>query len=102
MLQQNLEEEADCGQTDCRKMKQQAMAKWTADKEAGNGQATGLQKKPSRFCCRRRTHTTLWSSPLATLHSCEATSFSPRDDHESLACFPGVKCVAHTHCYGAP
>jgi len=44
MSQQNLEEEAGCGQTDCRKMKQQAMAKRTADKEAGNGQATGLQK----------------------------------------------------------
>jgi hypothetical protein len=44
MLQQNLEEEAGCGQMDCRKMKQQAMAKWTADKEAGNGQATGLQE----------------------------------------------------------
>ncbi len=41
---QNLEEEAGCGQTDCRKMKKQAMAKRTADKEAGNGQATGLQK----------------------------------------------------------
>jgi chromosome segregation ATPase len=74
MSQQNLEEEASCGQTDCRKMKKQAMAKRTADKEAGNGQETGLQKTPSRFCCRRRTHTTLWSSPLATLHSCEATS----------------------------
>jgi hypothetical protein len=69
---------------------------------ASYGQATGLQNKPSRFCCRRRTHTTLWSCPLATLHSCEATSFSPRDDHASLACFPGAKCVAHTHCYGAP
>jgi hypothetical protein len=74
MSQQNLEEEAGCGQTDCRKMKKQAMAKRTADKEAGNDQATRLQKKPLRFCCRRRTHTTLWSSPLATLHSCEATS----------------------------
>ncbi len=46
MSQQNLEEEAGCGQTDCRKMKKQAMAKRTADKEAGNGQATGLQKTP--------------------------------------------------------
>jgi hypothetical protein len=44
MSQQNLEEEAGCGQTDCRKMKQQAMTKWTADKEAGNGQATRLQE----------------------------------------------------------
>jgi hypothetical protein len=44
MSQQNLEEEAGCGQTDCRKMKQQAMAKLTADKEAGNCQATGLQE----------------------------------------------------------
>ena len=45
MLQQNLEEEAGYGQTDCRKMKQQAMAKRTADKEAGNCQATGLHEK---------------------------------------------------------
>jgi hypothetical protein len=59
MSQQNLEEEPGCGQTDCRKMKKQAMAKRTADKEAGNDQATGLQKKPSRFCCRRRTHTAM-------------------------------------------
>jgi hypothetical protein len=44
MSQQNLEEEAGCGQADCRKMKKQARAKRTADKEAGNGQATGLQK----------------------------------------------------------
>ncbi len=44
MLQQNLEEEAGCGQTDYRKMKKQAVAKWTADKEAGNGQATRLQE----------------------------------------------------------
>ena len=59
MLQQNLEEEAGYelyGQTDCRKMKQQAMAKWTADKEAGNGQAIDCRKTSSRFCCRRRTH----------------------------------------------
>ncbi len=42
MSQQNLEEESGCGQKDCRKMKQQAMAKRTADKEAGNCQATGL------------------------------------------------------------
>ena len=101
MSQQNLEKEAGCGQTDCRKMKQQAMAKWTADKEAGNGQATDCRKTSSRFCCPG-AHTTLWSSPLATLHSCEATSCSPRDDHASPACFPGAKCVAHTHCYGAP
>ena len=33
MSQQNLEEEAGCGQADCRKMKKQAMAKRTADKD---------------------------------------------------------------------
>jgi chromosome segregation ATPase len=44
MSQQNLEEEAGCGQADRRKMKKQAMAKRTADTEAGNGQAIGLQK----------------------------------------------------------
>jgi hypothetical protein len=32
-----------------------------------------LEEEASRFWCLRRTHTTLWSSPLATLH-CEATS----------------------------
>jgi hypothetical protein len=44
MSQQNLEEETGCGQTDCRKMKQQAMAKLSADSEAGNCQATRLQE----------------------------------------------------------
>ncbi len=44
MLQQNLEEEAGCVQTDYRKMKKQDVAKWTADKEADNDQATGLQE----------------------------------------------------------
>ena len=39
---------------------------------------------------RRRAHATSCSSPLATLHSCEATSCtSPRDEHASPAGFPG-------------
>jgi hypothetical protein len=39
-----LQKNEEAGQADCRKMKKQAMAKRTADKEAGNGQATGLQE----------------------------------------------------------
>ena len=49
MSQQNLEEEAGCGQADCRKMKKQAMANQTAVKETGNGQMTGLQKNCKNF-----------------------------------------------------
>jgi hypothetical protein len=49
MSQQNLEEEAGCGQEDCRKMKKQAMAKRTAVKETGKGQTTGLQKNCKNF-----------------------------------------------------
>jgi hypothetical protein len=49
MSQQNLEEEAGCGQADCRKMKKQAMANQTVVKETGNGQMTGLQKNCKNF-----------------------------------------------------
>jgi hypothetical protein len=74
MSQQNLEEEAGCGQTDCRKMKQQAMAKLTADKEAGNCQATGLQENFLEILLSQaHTHHIVVLSS-ATLHSCEATS----------------------------
>jgi hypothetical protein len=46
----------------------------------------------------RHTHTTQWFSPLATLHSCEATSCdSPRDEHASPVGIPGPNCVSHTH-----
>ena len=38
----------------------------------------------------RRTNTTWWSSPLATLHSCEATSCT-RDKHAFSCWFPRAK-----------
>ena len=56
MSQQNLEEEAGCGQTDCRKMKKQAMAKRTADKEAGNGQTRTAEKTLEILLSQTHTH----------------------------------------------
>ncbi len=55
-----------CGQADCRKMKKQAMVKRTADKEAGNGQATGLQKNLLEILLSQ-AHT-LYCGPLLLLH----------------------------------
>ena len=52
MSQQNLEEEAGCGQTDCRKMKKQAMDKRTAVKEAGYDDPSFIVLTETKFSFR--------------------------------------------------
>jgi len=50
--------------------------------------------------CIASTRTIQWFFPLATLHSCEVTSWdSPRDEHTSPVGFPGPNRVAHTHTF---